>query len=541
MIYTIDAEALAKAYISGANKLCNHKNILNELNVYPVPDGDTGNNMSMTVSAATRELLGADFKTVEDVFSIIANASLRGARGNSGVILSQLFRGIAKRLKGCKIADATDISEALTEGVHAAYRAVMKPAEGTILSVSRDAAAAGQAVLEESNDLVTLLRTVVSAGQVSLDKTPELLPQLKQAGVVDSGGQGVMYILEGALAYLETGELIELTEGEISAAKTLEKKEVAADIKYSYCTEFLIEKNNSKVSSKLFRDKIEKKGDCMVVIDDGEIIKVHIHSNNPGFVIEEALKLGELINIKIDNMKHQHNSIITTRQEPEPELEPPKKYGFAAVAVGSGIEAIFRDMGVDAIIEGGQTMNPSTDDILEAVKNINAEHIIILPNNKNIIMAAEHAKDLTEKDLIVIPTRSIPEGISAKLAFDPAKEPEDNASAMEETLQYVKTGTVTYSVRNFTFEDKEVEKGKILGMQSGKICTIGEKPSAVCKRLLEKMTDEDSEIITVFYGSDVKEEVAKNLEEYLEKTYPACDIVVHHGGQPLYYYIVSVE
>ena len=414
MIYTIDAEALAKAYISGANKLCNHKNILNELNVYPVPDGDTGNNMSMTVSAATRELLGADFKTVEDVFSIIANASLRGARGNSGVILSQLFRGIAKRLKGCKIADAADISEALTEGVHAAYRAVMKPAEGTILSVSRDAAAAGQAVLEESNDLVTLLRAVVSAGQVSLDKTPELLPQLKQAGVVDSGGQGVMYILEGALAYLETGELIELTEGEISAAKTLEKKEVAADIKYSYCTEFLIEKNNSKVSSKLFRDKIEKKGDCMVVIDDGEIIKVHIHSNNPGFVIEEALKLGELINIKIDNMKHQHNSIITTRQEPEPELEPPKKYGFAAVAVGSGIEAIFRDMGVDAIIEGGQTMNPSTDDILEAVKNINAEHIIILPNNKNIIMAAEQAKDLTEKDLIVIPTRSIPEGISAK-------------------------------------------------------------------------------------------------------------------------------
>lgn len=544
MKYTIDAAELCKTFISAANKLVNNKSVLNDLNVFPVPDGDTGSNMSMTVTAAVSELSGRTPATVGEVMDVVAAASLRGARGNSGVILSQLFRGISKRLKGCEIADATDIAEAFSEAVATAYRAVMKPVEGTMLSVSRDGAEGGAQYLKEDNELVALLKAVIESAQKSLDKTPEILPALKAAGVVDSGGQGVLYLLEGALSYLETGVMIERADGEvIPAPKASGAKTAEADIKFAYCTEFIIEKNNPKASSKLFAANIQKKGDSMVVVDDETIIKVHIHTNNPGYVIEEAVKLGALINIKIDNMKYQHNSLVMKEkpQKPAEPTEPAEPYGFAAVAAGEGIESLFRDMGVSQIILGGQTMNPSTDDILKAVNDINAETVFILPNNKNIIMAAEQVRDLTEKNVIVIPTRSIPEGISAMLAFSPDASADENAEAMKEAAEVVKTGNVTYAVREFQFDGETMPEGKIIGLTGKSITAAGDEPMQVAKDLLAGMVDDESTIINVFYGEDVSEEEADTLRAYLEETYSACDVLVHNGKQPLYYYIVSVE
>ncbi len=541
MIYTIDAAGLCEAFASAANKLCNNKNILNDLNVFPVPDGDTGSNMSMTVTAAVSELSGRSFETVGEVMNLIASASLRGARGNSGVILSQLFRGMSKRLKDCKIADATDLSEAFTEGVATAYRAVMKPVEGTMLSVSRDGAEGGVAYITENSEIKALLSAVIESAQKSLDRTPEILPQLKAAGVVDSGGQGILYLLEGAFTYLETGKVIERADGEVlPTPKASAAKVNDSDIKFAYCTEFIIEKNSPKASSKLFAENIQKKGDSMVVVDDETIIKVHIHTNNPGYVIEEALKLGALINIKIDNMKYQHNELSAGAKE-EKSAEPPAPYGFAAVAAGEGMEDLFRDMGANEVILGGQTMNPSTDDILAAVDKINAEVVYIMPNNKNIIMAAEQVRDLTEKHVVVIPTRSIPEGISAMLAFLPDASPEENEEAMKEAASLVKTGNVTYAVREFQLNSETLPKGKIIGLTGKNILSAGDEPIEVAKELLAGMVDDDSVIINVFYGEDVTDDEASKLQAFLEETYSNCDVLVHNGKQPLYYYIVSVE
>ncbi|MBE7010075.1 MAG: DAK2 domain-containing protein [Ruminococcaceae bacterium] len=541
MNYTIDAAGLSLAFTSAANKLVNNKNILNDLNVFPVPDGDTGSNMSMTVSAAAAELAGRDFETVGEVMNLIASASLRGARGNSGVILSQLFRGMAKRLKECKLADCKDIAEAFTEGVATAYRAVMKPVEGTMLSVSRDGAQHGMEVVETTDNLAALLKQVIAAAQTSLDKTPEILPALKAAGVVDSGGQGILYLLEGALYYLENGTVVELKNGEVMPAPKASGAKVAdADIKFAYCTEFIIEKNNPKASSKLFADNIQKKGDSMVVVDDETIIKVHIHTNNPGYVIEEALKLGALINIKIDNMKYQHNE-LSAEPKAESPAEPPAPFGFAAVVAGEGLEALFTDMGVTGLIKGGQTMNPSTEDILEAVNQINAEAVYILPNNKNIIMAAEQVVDLTDKQVYVIPTRSVPEGISALLAFDETAEGAQNVETMKEAAEAVKTGNVTYAVREFKFGEETMPEGKIIGLTGKNIVAAGDEPAAVVKKLLDTMVDDESSIINIFYGEDVTDEEAEAIREFVEETYSDCDILVHNGKQPLYYYIVSVE
>ncbi|MBQ4518135.1 MAG: DAK2 domain-containing protein [Clostridia bacterium] len=542
MIYTIDAAGLCEAFTSAANKLVNNKNILNDLNVFPVPDGDTGSNMSMTVSAAVSEIMGREFKTVGEVMNTIAGASLRGARGNSGVILSQLFRGMSKRLKECELADANDIAEAFREGVATAYRAVMKPVEGTMLSVSRDGAEGGMAYIAEDNEIIALVKAVAKEAQKSLDRTPEILPQLKAAGVVDSGGQGIVYLLEGFLTYLETGEIIERADGEVMPAPVAAGAKISdADIKFAYCTEFIIEKNSPNASSNLFASNIQKKGDSMVVVDDESIIKVHIHTNNPGYVIEEALKLGALINIKIDNMKYQHNSLTENAPAAAEPQEPPKPYGFAAVAAGEGMETLFRDMGADEIILGGQTMNPSTDDILSAVNKINASTVFILPNNKNIIMAAEQVVSLTEKNIYVIPTTSIPEGLSAMLAFSPDAAGEDNAEAMKEAASFVKTGNVTFAVRDFDLNGETMPKGKIIGLTGKKITAAGDDPAQVAKDLLAGMVDDDSAVINVFYGEDVDDETAEGLQTYLEETYSACDVLVHSGKQPLYYYIVSVE
>lgn len=540
MINTIDAKGLLEAFLSGANRLCNHKNILNDLNVFPVPDGDTGSNMSMTVSAASRELLSREFTKSGEVMAAIASASLRGARGNSGVILSQFFRGMAKRMKECTILDATDLAESFSEGVASAYRAVMKPVEGTILSVARDGAAAGREALLKTSDMIEIMQAVVNTAQQSLDRTPEILPQLKQAGVVDSGAQGVLYLLEGALSYLKTGEITELLDQQsMGIAMPTARKETDADIKFSYCTEFIVNKNNPAASSALFSKNIEKKGDSMVVIDDGEIIKVHIHTNNPGYVIEQAIKLGALTDIKIDNMKYQHENKIITQAEKT--TEPEKEYGFAAVAAGDGLAQLFRDMGCDVVIEGGQTMNPSTDDILSAIEKISAKNIFVYPNNKNIIMAAEQVKGLTDKNVIVIPSRSVPQGMSAKLAFVPTKTAEENEKAMIQSMTGIKTGTVTYAVREFPFEGKTMPEGTIIGLCDGKITHTGDQPEEVLKNLFDSMADDDSEILSVFYGSDVSTDTAEALGEELEETYSDCDIVMHSGGQPLYYYIISVE
>ncbi len=539
MLYTADYEGLSRAFLSGANKLCNNKIILNDLNVFPVPDGDTGSNMSMTITAAAKDILANDYMSVDKVMSAIASASLRGARGNSGVILSQVFRGMSRRLAGLTTADAKDIAECFRSGVESAYKAVMKPMEGTILSVARDAADAAVASLASTGDIVEVVKAATIAGQESLARTPELLPQLKAAGVVDSGGQGLVYILEGALEFLETGKMVELNDSQVSVNTTLDKKVTDANIKFVYCTEFLI--NKSKVSSSvtLFRDKIEKKGDCMVVIDDDDVVKVHIHTNNPGFVIEEALKLGELINIKIHNMKYQHDEGAALAEEAP--KEPEKEVGFAAVAAGDGLESIFLDMGVDKVIKGGQTMNPSTDDILSAVEAINAKCVIILPNNKNIIMAAKQVVDLTEKKIVVLETRAVPEGISARLAFDPAQSLDDNIAAMNEAIANTKTGSVTYSVRHFTFEDKEYPENTIMGLSGGKIAVVGEDSRAVLKELLAKEVDDDSAIISIYLGGDIKEEQLDEISEELEELYPDLDVLVYMGGQPLYDFIYSVE
>lgn len=538
MLYTADYESLCRAFLSGANKLCNNKIILNDLNVFPVPDGDTGSNMSMTISAAAKDVLTNNYTTVDKMMSAIASASLRGARGNSGVILSQVFRGMSRRLAGLTTADAKDIAECFKEGVAAAYKAVMKPMEGTILSVARDAADAAIAALDVTGDIVEVVRAATVAGQESLARTPELLPQLKAAGVVDSGGQGLLYILEGALEFLETGKIIELNESQASVNTAVDKKVIDANIEFLYCTEFLINKSDAPSSVALFRSRIEKKGDCMVVIDDDDVVKVHIHTNNPGFVIEEALKIGELINIKIDNMKYQHDE---NAAEADNKKEPAKEFGFAAVAAGDGLESLFLDMGVDQVIKGGQTMNPSTDDILSAVEAVNAKTVFILPNNKNIIMAAKQVADLTDINVVVLETRSVPAGISARLAFDPALSVDENVAAMNEAIENTKTGSVTYAVRTFSFNDKEYPENTIMGLAEGKITVVGDDSLTVLKELLAAAVDDDSSIISIYLGGNIKEEQQEEITEELEELYPDLDVLVYMGGQPLYDFIYSVE
>ena len=538
MLYTADYESLCRAFLSGANKLCNNKIILNDLNVFPVPDGDTGSNMSMTISAAAKDVLANNYTTVDKMMSAIASASLRGARGNSGVILSQVFRGMSRRLAGLATADAKDIAECFQGGVTAAYKAVMKPMEGTILSVARDAADAAVAALDTTGDIVEIVRAATIAGQESLARTPELLPQLKAAGVVDSGGQGLVYILEGALEFLETGKIIELNESQASVNTAVDKKVIDANIEFLYCTEFLINKSDAPSSVALFRSRIEKKGDCMVVIDDDDVVKVHIHTNNPGFVIEEALKIGELINIKIDNMKYQHDE---NEADANTKKEPAKEYGFAAVAAGDGLENIFLDMGVEQVIKGGQTMNPSTDDILSAVEAVNAKTVFILPNNKNIIMAAKQVADLTDINVVVLETRSVPAGISARLAFDPTLSVDENVDAMNEAIENTKTGSVTYAVRTFSFNDKEYPENTIMGLAEGKITVVGNDSLTVLKDLLKDAVDDDSAIISIYLGGNIKEEQQEEIAEQLEELYPDLDVLVYMGGQPLYDFIYSVE
>jgi len=551
---TIDGSLLKKMIISAANELNQHKQQIDALNVFPVPDGDTGTNMSLTITTAAKEVGKSSSERVSDMCSLAASGSLRGARGNSGVILSQLIRGFSKALEENDTADMRDLAHAAKKGVKTAYKAVMKPKEGTILTVARICADAAEHAAAKSPDIESFLEKILEEGHIILEQTKEMLPVLKQADVVDAGGMGLLFVLEGALKALRTEGDIELAQpGEQTAAepvfKALSTVETA-DIKFGYCTELfinLIKGADRKVPE--FREYLDKIGDSIVVVNDEELVKVHVHTNHPGRVLEQALLLGSLTGLKIENMREQHTQKIefdaAEAAAAEKAAKPPKEHketGFIAVSVGEGLAKIFRNLGVDEMIEGGQTMNPSTEDILNAIDEVDADNIVILPNNSNIILAAEQASKLTEnKKVFVIPTKSVPEGIAAMLNFSADESIEESVETMAEAAKEVLTGSVTYAVRDTTFGEKEIHEGDILCMLGGEIAVIAKDPLEGAKLLLHEAITEDNDIIGIYYGSDVTKEEAEALVEYAEENFPDCEIELQEGGQPLYYYIISIE
>ena len=539
----IDGSILAAGFISGANMLYNKRNEVDALNVFPVPDGDTGTNMSMTANALAKALGELKSDSVSKVCDTMSYATLRGARGNSGVILSQYFRGIAKYMKGKNTCSVQEFAEGLKSGSDAAYAAVMNPTEGTILTVGKAAATAAVFAAKEGADLKATVEAALEEAKKTLSKTPEMLPALKSAGVVDAGGQGWVYILTGLLASV-SGAPVE-REGGAEEVKTESKAQAAFDaenIKYGYCTEFIIEKSKPDVNVLSFRQSIEDKGDSMLVIDDDEIVKVHIHTNNPGYVLERAVKLGSLINIKIDNMRYQHQNLLEAEKTEEKPKGEKKKFGFVAVCAGDGLEALLKDLGVDVVIKGGQTMNPSTEDILEAANSVNAETVFIFPNNKNIIMAATQAAGICENKAVVIPSKSVPACVAAMLRFDETMSVEDNSEDMEDAATTIKTAQVTYAVRDTVADGKTIHEGDIIGVGKGGIEAVGEDTQAVVSEIVENIYDEDEdEFITIYYGEDTAEDDANALLEKLEEKYPEAEVTLRYGGQPVYYYIVSVE
>ena len=532
--------------VNASNKLAENSDFVNALNVFPVPDGDTGTNMSMTFKAAVKEIENIGSDSIGEVSKKLAKGALMGARGNSGVILSQILRGISKGLEGHDEVSAKEFAIALKEGSNSAYKAVMRPTEGTILSVIRATAEEGEK--SHAKDVTTLMEDVTVAAKVMLDKTPEMLPALKKAKVVDSGGMGLYIILQGMLEALKDGIVAEVKDikiGEGGTGATGAKSTADADIKFGYCTEFIILGDAKKATE--FQDEIEPLGDSMIVVGYDDVIKVHIHTNDPGTVLAKAVKLGELSKIKIDNMREEHRELLANeiREDKEKieeavEIEA-KKYGFITVAMGKGITNIFKDLGVDYVIEGGQTMNPSTQDILECVDKLNAENIFILPNNKNIIMAANQAKDISDKNIIVIPTTTIPQGITCVSMFNRDADVSENEEELKELMEAVKTGSVTYAVRDTEIDGIKIEEGDMLGLVEGKIKEVGKDKFEVAEKVLANMVDDDSELITVFYGEDIKEEEANSFVEKLEEKYEDCDIQLYKGDQPLYYFLMSVE
>lgn len=538
----IDGNIIAAGFISGANMLYNKRNEVDALNVFPVPDGDTGTNMSMTSTALAKALGEIKSDSVTKICDTMSYATLRGARGNSGVILSQYFRGMAKAMKGKNSCGVREFAEALKQGSDAAYAAVMNPTEGTILTVGRAAAMGAVFVAKEGADLKATVEAALAEGEKALAKTPEMLPALKNAGVVDAGGQGWVYILKGLLSSIE-GKPIEREDGKEAPSVNIKAQaaENSENIKFGYCTEFIIEKSSPDVNVVSFRHSIESKGDCMLVIDDEEIVKVHIHTNNPGYVLERAVKLGSLINIKIDNMRYQHQSLIEYSEPTKAQTER-KKFGFIAVSAGDGIEGILKELGADVIIKGGQTMNPSTEDILEAANSVNAETVFIFPNNKNIIMAASQAAEICENNAVVIPTRSIPACISALLKFAEAKSAEENERLMQKAAEKIKTAQVTYAVRDTVADGKTIKEGDIIGVGKGSIEAVADNVDDAVIQIAEGLfDDEEDEFITLYYGEDVEKDDAELLAEKLEERFPDCEISLQYGGQPIYYYIISVE
>lgn len=565
----IDALQLKNAFLAGANNLNAKKEWINELNVFPVPDGDTGTNMTMTIMSAAREVAAIDAPTLENVAKAMASGSLRGARGNSGVILSQLIRGFTKEIR--EHADEAGIdnlimARAFSRAVETAYKAVMKPKEGTILTVAKGMADRITELSVTDEDLLTMLEKVVAYGDEVLAKTPEMLPVLKEAGVVDSGGQGLMTVVKGALASLK-GEEVTLDLGDQGAVKAeapVERKsrgEIStADIKFGYCTEFMVNGDHEFTDEEVdsLREWLGGVGDSIVCFSDENIIKVHVHTNHPGNAFEKGLTMGYLSKMKVDNMRLEHHEVLIEdaskiaeeekKEEaapaaaPEKPAEPAKEFGFISVSAGEGLTEIFRGIGVDYVIEGGQTMNPSTEDILNACEQVNAETIFVLPNNKNIILAANQAKDIIEdKTIIVVPTKTIPQGITAMISFSPDMNPEENLEAMKDASQCVRTGEITYAVRNTTIDGHAIEKDDIMALgDDGLLAVAKEKDQAVLEAV-KAMVNDESEIITIYYGQDIPEEEAEALAARIRKAYPQVETELQYGGQPIYYYFLSVE
>ena len=549
---TINAEMLAKMFLAGAGNIEAKKEYINELNVFPVPDGDTGTNMSLTIMAAAKEVSAIEKLDMTTLAKAISSGSLRGARGNSGVILSQLFRGFIKAIKEHKEIDVTTLAAACVKAKETAYKAVMKPKEGTILTVARGIAEKAEELSWETEDLEEFIPQVLAHAEEVLQKTPEMLPVLKEAGVVDSGGQGLLEVLKGAYdAFLGKEIDYKAIAPSKGAGVTKISAETNADIKFGYCTEFIIltEKEFTEDDERGFKAYLESIGDSIVCVADDEIVKVHVHTNDPGLAIQKALTFGQLSRMKIDNMREEHEEKLirdaeklAAEEAAKKQEEPRKEMGFIAVSIGEGMNEIFKELGVDYIIEGGQTMNPSTEDMLAAIDAVHAKHIFILPNNKNIVMAANQARDLTEdKDIIVIPTKTVPQGITAVSNFMPDADAKANEETMLEEIKNVKTGQVTYAVRDTKIDEKEIHEGDIMGIGDKGILSVGTEVEATAKDMLAQLVDEDSELISIYYGQDVSEEDAEAFSEEVAELYPDADIDMHFGGQPIYYYVLAVE
>lgn len=553
-VQTIDAKMLQKMFLAGAKGLEAKKEYINELNVFPVPDGDTGTNMTMTIMAAAKDVANLQNPTLTELGKAISSGSLRGARGNSGVIMSQIFRGFVKELKGLDIIDVTALGNGVQHAAETAYKAVMKPKEGTILTVAKAGADKSMDLLVngDTDDIIKFCDEVAAEMEEALLQTPELLPVLKQAGVVDSGGEGLMTFIRGALDALKgkatdftvnTGTATRVVNGSVGASEE-------EDIRFGYCTEFIImlERGEDVVESQL-KEYLQKIGDCVVVVADDDIVKVHVHTNDPGLAIQKALTYGSLTSMKIDNMREEHQEKVIRDAQKASELasapkkeEPRKENGFIAVAAGDGLADIFRDLGVDYVIEGGQTMNPSTDDVLSAIEQVNADNIFVLPNNGNIILAANQAKNLTEdKEVYVVPSKNIPQGIAAMISFVSGRSAAENAESMEEEMQLIKSGQVTYAVRDTNMDGKDIKQGDFMGLTDKTIVSVGSDLQGTAKELIESLLDEDSELVSLYYGSDATKGQAEQLAEDIESTHEDVEVEVQYGGQPVYSYFISVE
>ena len=556
-VSTINAAVFAKMFLTGAKNLEAKKEWINELNVFPVPDGDTGTNMSMTIMSAAKAVSELENPTMKELAKAISSGSLRGARGNSGVILSQLFRGFTKVIAEYDELDVVILTEAMQKAVETAYKAVMKPKEGTILTVAKGAANKALELCDDTDDIVFFVDEVIKEADHVLSKTPDMLPVLKQAGVVDSGGQGLVQVLKGGYDSLIGKEIDYSIEGSAASAGVMKiTAETEADIKFGYCTEFIIVLNQplTEKQEHEYKNFLESIGDSIVVVADDEIVKTHVHTNDPGLALQEALKHGSLSKIKIDNMREEHQEklikdaekLAKEQKEEETKEEktegPRKEMGFISVSIGAGVNEIFKGLGVDYIIEGGQTMNPSTEDMLNAIDHVNADNIFILPNNKNIVLAANQAASLVEdKKIIVIPTKTIPQGITALINFIPDQSAEENAERMTEELENVKTGQVTYAVRDTVIDDKEIKQGDYMGIGDKSILAVGKDIKSTTEDMVAEMIDEESAIICIYYGEEVTEEDANALGAALEEKYPEVEVEIHFGGQPIYYYVISVE
>ncbi len=546
---------LQKMFLAGAANLEAKKEFINELNVFPVPDGDTGTNMTLTIMSAAKEVQALEHPDMVSVAKAISSGSLRGARGNSGVILSQLLRGFTKEIREYDEIDVITLAKACDRATATAYKAVMKPKEGTILTVAKGISQKAAELAETTEDLEVFIPEVIKHAEEVLAQTPELLPVLKEAGVVDSGGQGLLEVIHGAYdAFL--GKEIDYTAIEASSGTKMVKpgQQAEADIKFGYCTEFIImtEKEFTEKDEMEFKGYLESIGDSIVCVADDDIVKIHVHTNDPGLAIQKALTYGQLSRMKIDNMREEHQEKLIRDAEKvaaqqaaetaQKKREPRKPVGFIAVSIGEGMNEIFRELGVDYIIEGGQTMNPSTDDMLTAIDGVNADHIFILPNNKNIILAANQAQSLTkDKDIIVIPTKTVPQGITAVISYMPEADVDANIETMQEAIKNVKTGQVTYAVRDTHIDDKEIHEGDIMGIGDQGILSVGQSVEDTTRELLAQLVDEDSELISLYFGQDIQEADAEEFAKNVEALYPEVDVDVHMGGQPIYYYVLSVE